>query len=67
MNYLKNEIPIAIALLILGGGFALEHSAVDHGGIALWGLLLIILAAIVGGMKLSRAGHTRHRTNRWRV
>lgn len=48
MNYLRNELPIFIALLILGGGFALEHAAIDHGGITLWGLLLIILAAVIG-------------------
>ncbi len=48
MKYLKSEFPIAIAFLILGLGFALEHSAVEHGGTALWGLLLVILAAIIG-------------------
>jgi Ca2+:H+ antiporter len=48
MKYLKSELPIAIALFILGLGFALEHGAVEHGGIALWGLLLVILAAIIG-------------------
>src|SRR5512145_1529891 len=48
MKYLKSEFPIAIALLVLGLGFALEHGAVEHGGIALWGLLLVILAAIIG-------------------
>ncbi len=39
---------IAIALFILGLGFALEHGAVESGGAALWGLLLVILAAIIG-------------------
>ncbi len=48
MKYLKSEFPIAIALLVLGLGFALEHGAVEHGGITLWGLLLVILAAIIG-------------------
>jgi Ca2+:H+ antiporter len=48
MKYLKSEFPIAIALLVLGLGFALEHGAVEHGGVALWGLLLVILAAIIG-------------------
>jgi len=48
MKYLKSEFPIAIALVLLGLGFALEHTAVEHGGALLWGLLLIILAAIIG-------------------
>src|SRR5512135_2501398 len=47
-KYLKSEFPIAIALLVLGLGFALEHGAVAHGGATLWGLLLVILAAIIG-------------------
>lgn len=48
MKYLKSEFPIAIALFVLGLGFALEHAAVEHGGGMLWGLLLVILAAIIG-------------------
>ncbi len=48
VKYLKSELPIAIALLILGLGFALEHAAVENGGAVLWGLLLVILAAIIG-------------------
>ncbi|HEY0666028.1 MAG TPA: calcium:proton antiporter [Gallionella sp.] len=48
MKYLKSEFPIAVALLMLVMGFALEHAAVEHGGMALWGLLLVILAAIIG-------------------
>ena len=48
MKYLKSEFPIAIALIVLGLGFAFEHAAVEHGGGALWGLLLVILAAIIG-------------------
>jgi Ca2+:H+ antiporter len=48
MKYLKSELPIAIALIVLGLGFTLEHSAVEHGGGMLWGLLLVILAAIIG-------------------
>ncbi|OIQ96997.1 sodium/proton antiporter ChaA [mine drainage metagenome] len=48
MKYLKAELPIAVALLVLALGFALEHSAVNHGGATLWGLLLVILAAIIG-------------------
>ncbi|MDO9010313.1 MAG: calcium:proton antiporter [Gallionella sp.] len=48
MKYLKSEFPIAIALVLLGLGFALEHSAVAQGGVLLWGLLLVILAAVIG-------------------
>jgi Ca2+:H+ antiporter len=48
MKYLRSELPIAIALILLALGFALEHGAVEHGGGMLWGLLLVILAAIIG-------------------
>lgn len=48
MKSLKSELPIAIALLVLGLGFTLEHAAVEHGGGMLWGLLLVILAAVIG-------------------
>lgn len=48
MKYLKSEFPVAIALLVLGMGFSLEHSAVAEGGAMLWGLLLIILSAVIG-------------------
>lgn len=48
MKYLKAEFLIALALIVLGLGFTLEHSAVEHGGAMLWGLLLVILAAIIG-------------------
>src|SRR3990170_2284081 len=47
MKYLKSEFPIAIALIILALGFTLEHAAVEQGSAALWGLLLVILAAII--------------------
>jgi len=47
MKYLKSEFPIAIALIILALGFTFEHAAVEHGSSALWGLLLVILAAII--------------------
>ena len=47
MKYLKSEFPIAIALAVLGFGFALEHAAAEHGGALLWGLLLIILVVII--------------------
>jgi len=48
MKYLKAEFPIALALIILGLGFTLEHAAAAHGGALLWGALLVILAAIIG-------------------
>lgn len=48
MKYLKSEFPLAIALVVLGLGLMAEHSAVEHGGLVLWGLLLLILAAIIG-------------------
>ncbi|MEO8332893.1 MAG: calcium:proton antiporter, partial [Gallionella sp.] len=47
MKYLKSEFPIAIALIILALGFYLEHAAVEQGSATLWGLLLVILAAII--------------------
>jgi Ca2+:H+ antiporter len=47
MKYLKAEFPIAIALALLAFGFFLEHAAVERGGVSLWGLLLVILAAII--------------------
>jgi Ca2+:H+ antiporter len=48
MKSLKSELPIAIAVTLLGVGFVLEHTAVAHGGMLLWGLLLVILAGIIG-------------------
>ena len=48
MKYLKSEFPIAIALIVLGLGFAFEHNAIGQGGFMLWGLLLVVLAAIIG-------------------
>ncbi|MDD2720056.1 MAG: calcium:proton antiporter [Gallionella sp.] len=48
MKYLKSESPVAIALMVLGLGFVLEHAAVAQGGMLLWGLLLVILVAIIG-------------------
>ncbi len=48
LKYLKAELPIVIALVILGLGFAFEHAAVAQGGGVLWGGLLVILAAIIG-------------------
>ena len=48
MRSLKSEYLIALAFVVLGLGLTLEHSAVEHGGGLLWGLLLVILAAIIG-------------------
>ena len=48
MKYLGQELPIVLAGLVLGLGFMFEHSAVTQGGLALWGLLGLILAAIIG-------------------
>jgi len=48
MKYLRHEFPILIALVVLALGIGLEHAALEHGGGALWGLLGLILAAIIG-------------------
>lgn len=48
MKHLKAEFPLAIALLVLALGVVAEHAAIAAGGLALWGLLLIVLAAIIG-------------------
>jgi Ca2+:H+ antiporter len=64
MKYLKSESLIALALAVLGLGFALEHGAVEHGGIALWGLLLVILAAIIG-VAFRIAHHAEVLAMRW--
>ncbi|MFZ5523005.1 MAG: calcium:proton antiporter [Pseudomonadota bacterium] len=47
MKYLKSEFAIAIALILLAIGYTLEHAAIEQGGATLWGLLLVILAAII--------------------
>ncbi len=39
VRYLKSELPIAIALFVLGLGFALEHAAVENGGTIAMGLI----------------------------
>jgi Ca2+:H+ antiporter len=48
MQTLKSESLILIAIAMLGVGLALEHSALEHGGAMLWGLLGLVLAAIIG-------------------
>jgi len=48
LKHIKSESPIIIALLLMAVGVSLEHTAVESGGIMLWGLLLVILAAIIG-------------------
>ena len=48
MPLLKSESLILIAFAMLGVGLALEHSALEHGGALLWGLLALTLAAIIG-------------------
>lgn len=48
MKYLRFEMPIAVALVVLALGFAVEHSVVEYGGATLWGTLLVVLVAIIG-------------------
>lgn len=48
MKYLKAELPILLALAMLGIGFTLEHAAIEQGGAGLWGLLALVLATIIG-------------------
>jgi len=47
MKYIKPEFPIAIALIVFMFGLAIEHTVVEFGGITLWGLLLVILVAVI--------------------
>lgn len=47
MKYLKSEIPVALALAMLGAGLGLEHAALESGGLLLWGLLGLVLAAVI--------------------
>ncbi|MDP2787399.1 MAG: calcium:proton antiporter [Pseudomonadota bacterium] len=48
MKTVKSESLILIAIAMLGVGLALEHAAVQHGGALLWGLLGLVLVAIIG-------------------
>lgn len=47
-NYLKAEWPLAAAVAAGVAGFGLEHSALESGGLVLWGLFFLLLAAIIG-------------------
>src|SRR5512135_675068 len=47
-NYLRAEWPLAAALAAGIAGFGLEHAALEAGGVALWGLFFLLLAAIIG-------------------
>lgn len=46
--YLLSEWPLAAAVGIGILGFGLEHAAIVSGGLFLWGLFFVILAAIIG-------------------
>lgn len=48
MKIFRSETPISLALIVLLLGLTFEHSAVEHGGSILWGVLLVILAAVIG-------------------
>ena len=48
MRYLKAEYPVVAALIVMFAGFYLEHHAVEAGGAMLWGLLGVVLVAIIG-------------------
>ncbi len=48
MKYLKSELPILLSIIVAVLGSALEHQAIESGGMLLWGSLLVILASIIG-------------------
>lgn len=48
MKLFRTEIPVVLAIITLLFGFIFEHAAIEHGGVFLWGLLLLILAAVIG-------------------
>lgn len=48
MKYLKSEYLIVQALAGFVLGLLLEHSAVEQGGLMLWGLILMILSVVIG-------------------
>ncbi len=47
-NYLVAEWPLALAVAAGGAGFGLEQAALASGGLFLWGLFFLLLAAIIG-------------------
>ena len=47
-NYLRDEWPLAAAVAVGVAGFGLEHAALATGGLFLWGLFFVLLAAIIG-------------------
>jgi len=48
MKFIKSETFIVLALIGLALGLSLEHRAVEQGGWLLWGLMGIVLLAIIG-------------------
>jgi Ca2+:H+ antiporter len=47
-NYRTSEWPLFAAVAIGFAGFGFEHAALTSGGLALWGLFFLLLAAIIG-------------------
>ncbi|WP_162085559.1 calcium:proton antiporter [Sulfuriferula nivalis] len=47
MKSLKSELPVVVALIVLGLGYVFEHAVVAQGGGLLWTGLLVILTAII--------------------
>ncbi|MBK6743667.1 MAG: calcium:proton antiporter [Hydrogenophilales bacterium] len=47
-SYLRAEWPLFAAVGVGIAGFGLEHAALHAGGLFLWGLFFVILAAIIG-------------------
>lgn len=47
-NYLTAEWPLFAAVAAGFAGFGLEHAALHAGGLFLWGLFFLLLAAIIG-------------------
>lgn len=48
MKYLRHEWVVLLAVIVGLVGFSLEHSAIEHGGIFLWGLFATVLLAVIG-------------------
>ena len=47
-GYLRGEWPLLAAVVVGVAGFGLEHPAISSGGVYLWSLFSLILAAIIG-------------------